>query len=330
MYSFVLCFLILLSCSFVSCVSAADAVGNAMDSGLSSLQRNVNDSRGIEPEFGPREKIKTVSSWRDADSGVGLFASIIEERTSKKVSRYWLCLEAACFPGLKLYAPVDSADGFAYADFSAAKFICNYYDGWSEFDMPLSGRVSVERTADGITLKSDGGIEKLPPHSGRVRAGTKVISGDRAVEVLCNRQERISALAVFMREKKEPAFLPWHDEAAKKSNRKIVGFENVWQAFLLPETVAEKKRDPAWKTLVDGYAGGKKAFAKSAFDYAEEIHWSKLYTDSVFPEGMRNLRQTGALYRDWIEAGTWIYTEYYWVDFNQALAHGIALKGKTK
>ena len=305
---------------FASC--ASDPVGRGMEYCLDNAQTALDASRGLEGRLAPAGNLATIAKWKDGTGLNGIRATLVADKAARAENKYWLCLESDRLPGLRLYAPApaDAANAGRFdADFSSAKFFCNYDDGWSEFDLPLSGRVTVERTGDALALKSESGIERLPAHLGRLRAGSKVMSGDRALDALRYRQERIVALADFMHGKNLTADIPpWK------------GFKSAWQAFLFPETVSEKKRDAAWKSLAANYPGGEKAFAKSAFARAEEYSWSKEYTDAVFPENMRELRQTGALWRDWTEAGTWIYAEYNWPSFNRALADGVTVAGNAK
>jgi hypothetical protein len=295
---------------------ATDPVGSGMEYCLDNAQTALDASRGLEGSLAPAGRLAIISKWKGGNGPGGISATLMAEKTGRSAKKYWLCLESGRMPGLRIYAPAApdaNAENFAAsrfdADFSSATFFCNHEDGWSWFDMPVSGRVTVEKTDGGLQLKSDSGIERLPAHKARLRAGSKILSGERALDALRNRQERIAALAEFMHGKKEAAEnLTWPE------------FKTVWQSFLFPETVSEKKRGEEWKRLA----------AKERFNRAEEYSWSLEYGDAVFPENMRELRLTGALWRDWLEAGPWIYAEYNWADFNRALGQGLTIEGTNK
>lgn len=295
---------------------ASDPVGSGMEYCLDNAQKAIDASRGLEGSLAPSGRLVLASKWKGGKESGGICATLMTEKTGRNAKKYWLCLESDRMPGLKLYAPVaDTANGERFdsarfdADFSSAVFFCNYDDGWSWFDMPVSGRVAVEKTDEELRLKSDSGIERLPAHRARLRAGSRIMSGDRAMDALKNRQERIAALAEFMHGKKETA-----------NNLTLPEFKSVWQSFLFPETVQAKKRGEEWKNLT----------AKTKFSRAEEYSWNEEYSYAVFPENMRELRQTGALWRDWIEAGPWIYAEYNWTAFNRELERGVLIEGKKK
>jgi hypothetical protein len=316
MVHFVAAALAAISACAIFSACATDPVGSGMEYCLDNAQTAIDASRGLEGNLAPAGHLAIVSKWKGGDDAGGIGATLLEEKTGRGTKKQWLRLESDRMPGLKLYAPVSgtaSSDRFDTArfdaDFSSAVFFCSHDDGWAWFDMPVSGRVTVEKTNKGLLLKSESGIERLPAHKARLRAGSKVMSGERALDALRNRQERIAALSDFMHGKKETAENPSWSE-----------FKSFWQAYLFPETVSEKNRGEEWKKLP----------AKTKFSRAEEYSWSKEYTDAEFPENMRELRQTGALWRDWLEAGPWIYAEYNWAAFNRALGRGVSIEGIKK
>jgi hypothetical protein len=91
------------------------------------------------------------------------------------------------------------------------------------------------------------------------------------------------------------------------------GFEQYWKPVLLPEMASRKKRPPDWKQEGD------------SFVWAEDVRWNTGYTERVFPEELRPVRNSGTLLRDWEEAINWIYWEYEWESIVQALARETVL-----
>jgi hypothetical protein len=77
-------------------------------------------------------------------------------------------------------------------------------------------------------------------------------------------------------------------------------FEKYWKPILFPELVSPKKRPAA-------YTAGEPRFVRG-----EDIRWNAAYTQAVFPETLRPLRDSGTLLRDWEEAAAWIYLTAEW------------------
>ena len=62
---------------------------------------------------------------------------------------------------------------------------------------------------------------------------------------------------------------------------------------------------------------------------AEDIRWNTGYTERVFPEHLREIRNSGTLLRDWEEAVEWLYVEYEWDRLTEMLS-GETVLYKTK
>jgi hypothetical protein len=77
-------------------------------------------------------------------------------------------------------------------------------------------------------------------------------------------------------------------------------FEQFWKPYLLPEMVKKKER-PADYTM-----------ANAEWRTADSVKWNHSYTQKLFPEGLWEYRDSGALLRDWEEALQWIFLEYSW------------------
>ena len=135
-------------------------------------------------------------------------------------------------------------------------------------------------------------IEKVQVQSGKIRLYDSTISGSSALENLRNREERIEALIEWMKNL---------ENAPLNLDRKA--FMEYWKPILLPETCAKSKRPSNW--LLEG----------DKFNKAEDINWNTGYSERVFPEELRPVRNTGTLLRDWEEAFEWIYFQYEWEAF---------------
>jgi hypothetical protein len=90
-------------------------------------------------------------------------------------------------------------------------------------------------------------------------------------------------------------------------------FENYWRPVLFPEMVKRRNRPADWRQESDEFVRG------------EDIRWNKDYTERVFPEILRNVRNSGTLFRDWEEALLWIYLKYEWDNIVELLSQQITL-----
>jgi hypothetical protein len=90
-------------------------------------------------------------------------------------------------------------------------------------------------------------------------------------------------------------------------------FENYWKPRLFPELVSKKKRPPEW-------TGGAVRQVR-----ADSVKWNQEYTEILFPEELWELRNSGAMLRDWEETLAWIYLEYSWDSVFSSL-NGITVK----
>jgi hypothetical protein len=191
-------------------------------------------------------------------------------------------------------------DGSKYRIFAfnltTLEYLGGSVQGWNEYTLEITGNGSVVlgKNAD---LQINGNIEKADISRGRIRRFDTRISGAEAVSNLRNRRERILAMVEWM------ASLP---DAPKGLG--LEDFENHWEPILFPERVANKRQPSGWKREGD------------AFIMADSIRWNTGYTERVFPEELKPIRDTGTLLRDWEEALSWIYFEYEWDRIKERLS----------
>jgi hypothetical protein len=168
--------------------------------------------------------------------------------------------------------------------------------GWNEYRMDLfgEGRLVLSGTKAAISISPE--IEPIQISSGRIKRYDTRITGSEAVTSLRNRRERITALAEWMNDEANV-----YREAAPKGQRQnLKSFKNYWKPILLPETVSNRKKRRGWERVNDQWI------------MAEDIRWNTGYTERVFPEELRAIRNSGTMLRDWEEALDWIYNEYEW------------------
>jgi hypothetical protein len=197
-----------------------------------------------------------------------------------------LTISAGLIPGLTFTGSGPEGGEFRL---ESLRFLSSNFTGWNEFTRGLSGNGVFRATGDRAALRVEGPVELLDITGGRIRRKDTRLIGDEALRALRNREERIAALVRWMYSRKDaPAF------AGQKP------FEKYWHPILFPELVSPEKRPTAWNET------------GAVWTKAEDVRWNVTYTESLFPEELHKLRDSGTLLRDWEEAASWIYLEYEW------------------
>jgi hypothetical protein len=198
----------------------------------------------------------------------------------------FLAVGVGAMPTLRIKGTAPDGSGNFYL--TALDFLSSNLSGWNEFTMELSGSGNFTKNNSGASLVLHS-TEILDISGGKIRRNNIRITGDQALTLLRNRQERIQALTEWMREQPDvPAFAEPDD------------FEGYWKPMLFPELTKKKRRSAGWSE--EGAVWGR----------GEDVRWNTVYTDRVFSEELRPVRNSGALLRDWEEALGWIYFQYQW------------------
>jgi hypothetical protein len=178
--------------------------------------------------------------------------------------------------------------------------------GWNEFRLDIAGEGRLVLGESTATISVHSEIEPVQISYARIKRYDTRLSGDKALTGLRNRHERIKTIAEWMKSR----------EDAPNKGTDINTFEKYWKPILFPETVSKKKRPPDWQQGNDQW------------HRAENISWNKTYTERVFPEELREIRDSGTMLRDWEEALDWIYNEYDWSRIQETLAKETVLTRK--
>ena len=182
------------------------------------------------------------------------------------------------------------------------RFLSSNITGWNEFTRGLSGGGVFRVEGNRATLRLEGPVEPLDITGGKIRQKDTRIIGDQALQALRNREERIAALIQWMYSReKVPVFTGQGS------------FEKYWKPILFPELVSPGKRPKTWNETGAVWTKG------------EDVRWNVTYTESLFPEELYKLRNSGTLLRDWEEAASWIYLEYEWDQIVMFLGEEIQL-----
>ncbi|GMO27787.1 MAG: hypothetical protein Ta2F_03380 [Termitinemataceae bacterium] len=276
---FILSSLILIDCKSVT--RFVEAGGSALESAAKQTRKtgNVNFDNGI--------RIKQIMQ-----KGKG-----------------FLEIKFDSMPYITLYATEPNSRG--RFELLQMKYLSGSYSGWNEFFMDISGVGFVKDTQalqqkmkrkKKETFSSDKFAIDGVPFRGIItnaaikRSSTK-IHGDRAVDRMKSRDLRIEAVVEWMHEQKDtPEFL------------NLERFENYWKPILLPELIKKRKRTALYNEVNSNSQ-------KTDYKRSEEIKWNHAYTEKIFPQDLYELRDSGALLRDWEESIALFYVYYNWEIF---------------
>jgi len=181
--------------------------------------------------------------------------------------------------------------------------------GWNEYRLDLSGIGAITLGETTATLSIVDEIETVGISAGRIRRYDTRITGTEALTSLRNRHERILVLAEWLNSPDNPSV---------KSCANQKQFVQHWKPILFPEITPKKKRPALWQQEGDRWVR------------AEDIRWNASYTERVFPEVLRPIRDSGTMLRDWEEALDWIFIECEWPRITETLSGETVLQKKKK
>jgi hypothetical protein len=207
------------------------------------------------------------------------------------------------YPTIKIRASAPNEQG--EINLVSLDYLGGSPQGWNEFKLDLAGEgkfILGDKTAV-ISVQPD--IEPIQISFARIKRYDTRLSGTEALTGLRNRHERIKSITEWMNGR---------EDTPKDMN--VKNFEKFWKPILFPEIVLKKKRLPDWQQENDQWAR------------AESINWNKGYTERLFPEELREIRNSGTMLRDWEEALDWIYNEYEWGRIKETLAKETVLTKK--
>jgi len=162
---------------------------------------------------------------------------------------------------------------------SGLEWFSNWEDGWTEATFCVTGALRLSPEGDDWVLSRQGDWRIEYPETARIRYRDNVIDGETSTKLLSNRWDRIQAISAYLAEKGYQ--WPFLKEASRE---------------LLPEIYGYPADYSGAKPGASSKAG------KARLSRAEGVSWNMDYTESRYPESLRDVRNSGTAYRDWIEA----------------------------
>lgn len=251
--------LVIICCTNAFASAACSSIGNLVEKG----------GRVID---GSQFEFKTEQRWRTLD-GAALDLRVGKDRDGGD-SVMWT---HPSIPYLTFYGTRPSSNGIFHV--TRVHFLAGNYGGWNEYECEASGTGRFRYFGEGNaswTLLTP--IVRGDINYGKIRRDDTRIVGERAVDALRGRDERIRYLTNWMREIAPAAERQVNKEKilAPSGYTAQTEFERYWKPLLLPRTRAQKKAAPALPELFQSEA------AREALD------------------------------TDWDEALSWIYVDYAW------------------
>jgi len=198
-------------------------------------------------------------------------------------------ITSSAYPGLKFRGTRNVYNLF----FTQIEFLSSHVHGWNEFTLAVIGRGSFYETGANGVLQIPTAAQIINISEGRIRYRNNRITDDAALYILRDRRERIISLTEWMNEYAV-------ERGIKIQFTSIKEFEKFWKNILFPELTTRKNRPIEYSENNAEWITGN------------EIKWNSGYTKILFPDDMQELRNSGALLRDWEESISWIYLEYSW------------------
>jgi hypothetical protein len=218
------------------------------------------------------------------------------QQMRSKAGEHSLLITVDRFPAIKIRGT--SPDESGEFTITSLDYLGSSPHGWNEYRLDLLGTGNLVLGETTATLSIVDEIETVGISAGRIRRYDTRITGTEALTGLRNRRERLIALAEWMNSPENPATKAYDSQKE---------FEQYWKPVLFPEIAAKKKRPELWQQEGDRWVR------------AEDIRWNASYTERVFPEALRPIRDSGTMLRDWEEAVDWIFIECEWPRITEAL-----------
>lgn len=177
----------------------------------------------------------------------------------------------------------------------SVEWFSNWRDGWTEASFFAVGRIRLEGTGKDAKLVPLEPLILQSTEKARIRYRDSIVSGDEAAATMDRRLLRAETAALALQERFERRKFPFL-RAEKKKDRPD-SFEYAAGGFLFPERY--------------GYPEGSGASpdVKGNRNRGEGLTWDTRYSELLEPR-LKEVRDTGTLWRDWEECAELFYIIY--------------------
>lgn len=189
--------------------------------------------------------------------------------------------------------------------------IANWPRGWTEIEMELSGKFTLSKNTDLDTYSYKATIteefEYWEVQTGAIKYEDSYYRDRDGLRKVSNRVARVMAAVDFLREingdEKKIYGHFW-----RKSSYGDAMFWDIKKMFF-PETMIFKQIQDS-NQLITGFTEQNNLKISDKFQWGNYMLWRKDYTEQCFPEHLKNVRNSGTLYRDFEETPGLFLTLY--------------------
>lgn len=176
----------------------------------------------------------------------------------------------------------------------------NWNEGWTEAKLACVGRLEIVRDGEAWNVNVIEPVMISSAESAKLRYKDAYYKGEEARNLLDRRISRIRSACAFLNQKFESKVFTIFESEEKELNKG--SFVTEAGKALFPEVYGYPEgTEPEGKVASDG---GKR------FVKGEGLSWDRIYSENVLPEELREVRDSGTLYRDWEETRYLFYYIY--------------------
>ncbi len=179
------------------------------------------------------------------------------------------------------------------------KFLVNWPNGWTEGEANVNAKIKLFKEENYYKCNVEENFEFFEITKGRIRFQDDYYYDEKGLTNVKNRFDRIIAVNQFL--KKQPDF-PEFFYTPLFNSKLGLSYNNKVKKLLFPELSPDSiiYKDKEFKVTDPS----------SDLVLAETILWNKKYTDKVFPEELREVRNSGTMLRDYEESLELCFAEY--------------------
>lgn len=212
-------------------------------------------------------------------------------------------IESPLIPGVIISGQLSRETDGIYCYITDVRMFSNWENGWTEGFFEASGKYLFVKDDSSYVIKEVDPFELWDIVSGEIRYYDAYYREDDGLWKVKNRTDRLMELSRVLH--KDFNLDSFYGHIEKKNSIGKAFTKDVYPV-LFPELYDFKKLDKSGKLPIDFY----KSVYKNEIVWGNGIKWRTDYTKSVFQEQLWDLRDSGTLYRDVIEAPEIFFSLY--------------------
>lgn len=232
--------------------------------------------------------------------------SVIKIKIDKKGDKIGELSSQLISPAVIIGEIIEDQTGDITFIINSMKYLSNWANGWTQGESEASGIIIFNKIDSEykIIIKED--FEIWEVKKGEIRYNDNYYRKESGLKKVSNRMKRISGAIEFLKNQDLVEFPEFFGHVRFNSTYGI-SLKKTIQPFLFPETIGFDKLKRENQLPVNYQIPIKQ---KDDLAIGAGFVWRKSYTDAFFPDYLRELRNTGALWRDFEESIHLFYMLY--------------------